>query len=96
MLIPFTKLDYCTAQENNAAFYTKDGHGSGASRAYPSGRLLHCIGIDLGGNTVGSGVEHQRHTPDVGFDWAPHIFFAVDAAFIKAVATVWGGVRFVM
>ena len=87
MLNPVTKLDYCTAQENNAAFYTKDGHGSGASRVYPSGRLLHCIGIDLGGNTVGSGVEHQRHTPHVGFDWALHVFFAVDAAFIKAVAT---------
>ena len=87
MLIPFTKLDYCTAQENNAAFYTKDGHGSGASRVYTSGWLLHCIGIDLGGNTIGSGVEHQRHTPHVGLDWALHVFFAVDAAFIEAAAT---------
>ena len=87
MLNPVTKLDYCTAQENNAAFYTKDVHGSGASRVYSSGRLLHCIGIDLGGNTIGSGVEHQRHTPHVGLDWSLYLFFAVDAAFIEAAAT---------
>ena len=88
MLKPVIKLDYCTAQENNAAFWMKDRHGSGANGPITSGGLIYCIGIDLGGDPFGRGVEHQRHPPDVGLDRTLHLCIIIDVALAENLATV--------